>query len=257
MNRFFILLQKFKFEMTTKEKIFYEKYFENQAGRNSFEISEQFESEKYCFQKEILPLIPKDKNIKILDLGCGIGSLLKVLKEAGYQNLTGIDISKQQVEMAHQMGISEVKEANIIDYLKSKTTHFDLILGMDIIEHFPKKDLLDLLLLIKKALKKNGSVIFRTPNADAPFSSTFLYGDFTHENQLNFHSANQLMNSCGFSNIRVLDSFVYTPNPLKEILRKIIWFFLKIHFKLTLFASGRSAQNVLFTPNLIISAQIN
>jgi len=39
-------------------------------------------------------LLPRDRHIKILDPGCGRGEFLSILKEFGYENVTGIEIYK-------------------------------------------------------------------------------------------------------------------------------------------------------------------
>ena len=197
----------------------------------------------------------KNKEIEILDLGCGIGSLIEACKKKGYKNLIGIDISDQQVEIAHQLNVHEVIKADIFDYLKKHESAFDVISGMDIIEHFTKDELVDLVQLIKKALRKGGMAIFRTPNMDAPMASVFAMGDFTHENFLNKNAAEQLMLSLDFKNVEVFPSYMYVKGALKNLVRKLLWFRKSSSVKLILFASGRSSKHVVLTPNLIIRAQ--
>jgi hypothetical protein len=83
-------------------------------------------------------------------------------------------------------------------------------------------------------------------------TSVFSYGDFTHECLLNKSSALQLMKSCGYSNAEVSASMLKIQNPLKEIFRKFLWFFVVIKLKSQLFSSGRTWHQVVFTPNIII-----
>ena len=146
-------------------------------------------------------------------------------------------------------------KADIFDYLKKHESAFDVISGMDIIEHFTKDELVDLVQLIKKALRKGGMAIFRTPNMDAPMASVFAMGDFTHENFLNKNAAEQLMLSLDFKNVEVFPSYMYVKGALKNLVRKLLWFRKSSSVKLILFASGRSSKHVVLTPNLIIRAQ--
>lgn len=44
--------------------------------------------------------LPQNKNAKILDLGCGMGFCLYWLKRKGYENIIGIDLSAEMVEVA-------------------------------------------------------------------------------------------------------------------------------------------------------------
>lgn len=231
----------------------YQNYYQNQAARSGDGVVEH-KIKIDCIQlsKEVLPLLPIKKEIKLLDVGCGFGSLLKLLKDHGYKNILGLDISKEQVDKAQEMGIIEAKEGDIFEFLKDREEEYDVITGIDIIEHFSKDELVHLLSVIHKALKPSGLAIFRTPNMDAPFTSTFAYGDYTHQVFLNAGSAEQLMNACDFKDVNVFPSHIHVKGFAKESIRKILWFFVKLSVKLTLFASGKSTKHVLFTPNMII-----
>ncbi len=236
--------------------VLYKDYYQNQSGRAfQLQIEDKMKNDANLFSAEILPFLPKDKSIKILDIGCGFGSLVKLLKDSGYTNILGIDLSESQVAIAHQFGLSEVQVNDINDFLSSKENTFDVITGIDIIEHFSKDELIDLLNIIKKSLKLNGIAIFRTPNNDAPFATIYSRGDFTHENYLNGSSAEQLMLSMGFKEIEVNESHIVVAGFLKEILRKILWSIYTFKVKLILFASGRGSKNVLLSPNMIIKVK--
>ena len=235
-------------------KVLYANYHTTQSGRASLTSAEAlFEREKRQFEREILPLLHSaSKTSRIFDMGCGSGSLLKGLKEAGYSNLIGMDLSEEQVNMAHEFGVSEVVLGDAMQFFRSSEERFDVITGMDIIEHFTKDELVELLQLIQSKLKKGGMAIFRTPNMDAPIATAFAIGDFTHENYLNASSAEQVMLSCGFGDVKVKPSFMRVNGFLKEGLRGIFYRILSLRLKLQLFATARSTQKVLFTPNLII-----
>ena len=235
-------------------KVLYANYHTTQSGRASLTSAEAlFLREKRQFESEILPLLQSvSKSARIFDMGCGSGSLLKGLKDAGYTNVIGMDLSEEQVTMAHNFGVSEVVLGDAMQFFRSSEEQFDIITGMDIIEHFTKDELVELLQLIQSKLKKGGMAIFRTPNMDAPIATAFAIGDFTHENYLNASSAEQVMLSCGFSNVSVVPSFMRVNGFLKEGLRGILYRLLSLRLKLQLFATARSTQKVLFTPNLLI-----
>ncbi len=238
-------------------KTLYTDYYQNQSGRRfQLEIEEKMKRDEYHLSKEILPLIPKSKDIAILDIGCGFGSLIRMFKNKGYTKLKGIDLSESQVKVAHANGLNqEIEVADIHQFLSDKTGQFDVITGIDIIEHFSKDELVELLNIIKKSLKPGGIAIFRTPNNDAPFASVYANGDFTHENYMNASSATQLSLSLGFINVEVHASHLEVEGLLKEIIRKITWSILSLGIKLILFATARSTKNVLQTPNMIIKVQ--
>jgi 2-polyprenyl-3-methyl-5-hydroxy-6-metoxy-1,4-benzoquinol methylase len=235
-------------------KVLYANYHTTQSGRASLTSAESlFLREKRQFESEILPLLHSvPKSARIFDMGCGSGSLLKGLKEAGYTNLIGMDLSEEQVNMAHNFGVSEVVLGDAMQFFRGSEEQFDIITGMDIIEHFTKDELVELLQLIQSKLKRGGMAIFRTPNMDAPIATAFAIGDFTHENYLNASSAEQVMLSCGFGDVKVKPSFMLVNGFLKEGLRSVLYRILSLRLKLQLFATARSTQKVLFTPNLLI-----
>lgn len=235
-------------------KLFYEKYFESQAGRRlpQDQLKNNLEREIKLFQKEILPHVYSAKDSVVLDIGCGFGSLVETFKRSGFSNAQGIDISPDMVQTAAQLGIHGVKEADILPYLKAHPGAFDIITGMDIIEHFSKDELVELLHLVRHALKPGGRAIFRTPNTDAAFYTLYSYGDFTHENYMNASSAKQVMMNCGFPEVQVYASHLQAPGFVKEFFRKISWQLCLAFYKWQLFASGRSSSDVVFTPNMVI-----
>lgn len=234
-------------------ELLYNDYFNSQSGRTfHLDIEKKLITDSNILSREILPLIPADKNSALLDMGCGFGSLIYTLKKKGYTNLKGIDLSEGQVKVAHELGLTEIELQDLLPYLKNNKNKFDVITGIDIIEHFSKDELVEVLTCVKDALKPNGTAIFRTPNLDAPFATLFSNGDFTHENYINYSSANQLMLSMGFKNIQVLNSIMETQGFVKELFRKLTWAVMKTFIKLLIFSTARTTNAMVFSPNLII-----
>lgn len=240
-------------------EVLYSNYHSTQSGRASgTDAASLFKREARQFGREILPLLQHlDKSAVIFDMGCGSGSLLHVLQQAGYTGAYGMDISPEQVAMAASMGVSSVTEGDALAYVAGVEQQFDVLLGMDIIEHFTKNELTTLLQHIHKSLKPGGFAVFRTPNLDAPLATVFANGDFTHENYLNASSAQQVCMACGFNSVSVSPGVMFIENPAKELLRKLLWAGLKLRMKLWLLATARSSSNILFSPNMIIVARKN
>lgn len=91
----------------------------------------------YAYDRLLKGWLPQRKDAAILEVGCGWGRLLYFFKTRGYTNLQGVDISPEQVKIARQV-IDNVTERDAIEYLDSHSHSFDLIVGLDIIEHFRK-----------------------------------------------------------------------------------------------------------------------
>ena len=237
-------------------QILYSNYHTTQSGRASLTTAKElFDREALQFSQEIIPLLRGvSKEANIFDLGCGSGSLLSALSNAGFTNIAGMDLSEEQVNLAHSLGIDRVVKGNGLEYLENCEKQFDVILGMDIIEHFTKDELVELMQKIRNALKPNGLAIFRTPNLDSPMATVFANGDFTHENYLNASSAQQVLLAVGFSTVEVLPSFMRVTPIWKEWVRSFLYRCMVFRLKLQLFATARSTRNIVFTPNMLITA---
>jgi SAM-dependent methyltransferase len=238
-------------------QVLYANYHSTQSGRASgTDAKSLFDRETRQFAREILPLLSQQpKDAVIFDMGCGSGSLLKALQNQGFTQAQGMDISPEQVNVAAQMGVANVAQGDALAYVAASEGKFDILLGMDIIEHFTKDELVDLLQNIQKSLTPGGIAIFRTPNLDAFISSAFAHGDFTHENYMNASSAQQVCLACGFDQVSVLPGLMFIENPIKEWLRKCASMLVKLRFKLYLFATARSSKQVLWSPNMIVVAK--
>jgi 2-polyprenyl-3-methyl-5-hydroxy-6-metoxy-1,4-benzoquinol methylase len=235
-------------------KLLYQNYFESQAGRRlpQEQLHLNLKREMRLFQREIIPHIQHQKSASVLDIGCGYGSLVAAFQASGYELSQGIDISPDMVNTALKLGISGITQADILPFMQQHTQAFDVITGIDIIEHFSKDELVALLQAVKMSLKPGGVAVFRTPNVDAAFFTLYSYGDFTHENYMNASAAKQVMLNCGFTSVNIYPSCMKVSGFLKEALRKISWSWWMILYKWQIFASGRSASGIIFTPNMVI-----
>lgn len=207
----------------------------------------------YYLKREFSQYLPVSREATILDIGCGYGAMVATLHELGYRHSAGIDLSEDQINTGKQLGIDQLEVADINEYLNHSESQFDCIIGLDIIEHFSKDELVVLLETLSHALKPGGFLLFRTPNGDAFLSSLYALGDFTHECILNKSSALQLMMSCGFQ-AEVFPSYIEARGSLKELVRKVLWKMHLIRIRLSLFASGRTWHQSVFTPNILIRA---
>jgi len=233
----------------------YTNYFSHQASRTTLsDLVAQHEINCTYYQHEILPNLPSQREIKILELGAGYGSLQKFLHDTGYENSSGVDLSEEQVQQASTLGVYSVIVGDVFDTL-SNNTQFDAIIAIDLLEHFNRAEALALLELIYKSLNPGGVFIARSPNMDGPMASVFAHGDLTHDLFLNKSSAQQLLMAAGFSVVTVLPSCLHTPGTLKNLLRKWTWFWYRLHLKIVLFSTGRSSKQVILTPNLIMVAK--
>jgi len=197
--------------------------------------------------------LPKDKEAVILDVARGNGGFVYWLKELGYKNATGIDISPEQIEEARSLKIKDVELADLRIFLKNKTAYYDCLIARDIIEHFDKEEVLDILDIFYKSLKPNSVLIIQTPNAESPFGSRYRYYDLTHGLSFTTSSLNQALKTAGFKEMTF-----YPMGPvvhgLKSLIRYILWKIIVLIIKFYLVVETGSSKGI-FTQNLIAVAK--
>lgn len=158
---------------------------------------------KLWYNEKYLPLFKNyRRDAPLLDLGCGQGFMLKYLQSSGFTNLTGVDISEEQVEIAKSNGFNAI-QANAFDFLTKNESKFEIIIAIDIIEHFKKEELFELLKLIHKALIPGGLFIIQTPNGEGLMPGYVIFGDLTHYTILSPLSLKHILKLTGFNNIQI------------------------------------------------------
>ncbi len=199
--------------------------------------------------------LPERKDASILDIACGSGKLLHFFKQRGYTNLTGVDISPEQVKIARQV-IKKVKKANALDYLEAHSEAFDLITGLDVIEHFKKDEVLRLLDGCRAALKPKGRLILQTPNAESPWGAVHRYNDLTHEICFNPNALTRLLRLCGFDGIGTREAGpVQWGYSIKSSIRYYMWQIIRGLLKLYNIIETGGTGSGIFTRIFLITAK--
>lgn len=204
----------------------------------------QFSANNFYFGN----FLPRDKNAIILEIGCGDGNIMYWLKENGYPNARGIDLSQEQVDAGKLLGIYNIEVADLKTYLE--TNHnFDLILAKDVFEHFTRQEFFDTLIKIRKSLTTTGTLVIQVINGQGIFYTSHFFADVTHEMAYTEKSLRQLILAAGFNHIEV-----YPVNPMphgiKGMIRSILWKFKVATHKFWK-AAEYGAGSGIFTSNII------
>ncbi len=104
--------------------------------------------------------LPQDKEIRILDAGCGTGGVLQYLKN--YGEAFGIDISGTALGFCKRRKLLNLLRASASD-IPFKSEAFDVVVSTDVICHFQVKNDIEALKEIHRVLKKNGIAIVNVP----------------------------------------------------------------------------------------------
>lgn len=196
--------------------------------------------------------LPHNKEACCLDIACGSGTFLYFLKQKGYKNITGIDISPQQVALAKQV-CDDVREVDVKEFLASGSA-YDLITIFSFIEHLSRDEAMNLMDEVYKSLSPGGRIILITPNADSPFASHMRYGDITHEIIYNQSSLSSLLRACGFQNCKAFETGP-VPHGIISSIRWILWKMICSILKFYRLVEGGSAKNWIFTTEFIMVAE--
>ena len=145
-----------------------------------------------------------EKGSPILDLGCGRGEWLELLKENGYV-AKGVDFNRGMVRQCQQFGL-DVTESDMIEYLRNQQPNsFGALTGFHIIEHLSFKTLISLFDEVLRVLKSGGMVIFETPNPENLIvGACNFYFDPSHRNPLPPRLLNFLIESRGFGKTEII-----------------------------------------------------
>jgi 2-polyprenyl-3-methyl-5-hydroxy-6-metoxy-1,4-benzoquinol methylase len=139
---------------------------------------------------------------RILDVGCGDGFHLSLLREYGNKkwNLEGIDLDRRAVDAATRAGLKV--HLGSVEEIDLPTESYDLVFMIQTIEHVEKPDAV--LRAIYRLLRKGGRLVIVTDNTgsfDFKFFKSRYWGGYhfpRHFNLFNRKSLTKLAEKTGF-----------------------------------------------------------
>jgi O-antigen chain-terminating methyltransferase len=139
----------------------------------------------------------------VLDLGCGRGEWLELLKEAG-MHAAGVDLNTAMVAQCQQRELSAT-ESDALEYLrKIPNESFGAVTGFHIIEHLPLEVLINLIAEARRVLKAGGLAIFESPNCKNLIVGACNFNvDPTHRNPVFPETARFILETQGFADVRL------------------------------------------------------
>jgi O-antigen chain-terminating methyltransferase len=139
----------------------------------------------------------------IIDLGCGRGEWLELVKESGL-SAQGIDMNHLLVEDNQKRGL-DVIESDAFDYLgQLPESQLGAVTAFHLIEHLPHNLLVKLMDESLRVLKSGGVAIFETPNPqNLTVGASTFYADPTHKKPLHPDTQKFLMEYRGFARVEL------------------------------------------------------
>ncbi|MCM8764572.1 MAG: class I SAM-dependent methyltransferase [Candidatus Omnitrophica bacterium] len=176
--------------------IYDERYFER------WYIRMRFRRKRYL--KKLIEKIEKILNLQpgsLLDIGCGAGIFLEIMKEKGWE-ISATEISPYACRYCKENGFDviccQLEEAGFLD------SNFDLVTILDVIAHLHKPQ--NYLKEIHRILKQDGLLVIKTPHHP---SFLFVFANlfsFTNRSRSLLHIPAQI--------------FHFTPGSIKKFLSR-------------------------------------
>lgn len=209
----------------------YYKYFF--SGAHSPDISKWRNIESFNQAYGLLNRFSKKPKNSVLEIGCGYGCFLELLKRKGYKNLTGIEPDIQiSEEYKDENSGAEIINGDFVSH-NFENIKYDVIVMLASLEHF--LDPLQVLKISYDLLNEGGIMIIRVPCLEGFFRLNRLlgkklvpFGAPRHLYDFNKNTLRKIIRAAGFKTIEVAiganetaSSFIY--DKLIKII-KIIFF---------------------------------
>jgi SAM-dependent methyltransferase len=136
----------------------------------------------------------------VLDLGCGRGEFLSLLRDAGIE-AKGVDIDADMVAYARGEGL-EVEHTGAVEYLEGLADgSLGGIFAAQLLEHLPAPTVVRLLELAAAKLRPGGLLVAETINPLSPLALRNYFADLTHAQPLVPETLELLARQAGFASV--------------------------------------------------------
>lgn len=165
--------------------------------------------------EEYLPFFKKGK--KVVDLGCGRGEFLDLLKSK-WIDAEGIDINEQMVSISRDKGLA-CRKGDILEQLAEYGNgSLGGIFSSQVIEHLPPPYLKRLLEIAFLKLEPSAPIVLETINPTSVFALVQIYHlDISHKQPIHPQALKYLLESSGFEDVAIQYS-----SPLEEEMLKTL-----------------------------------
>ena len=139
----------------------------------------------------------------VLDVGCGRGELLELLREAGIA-ARGIDANERMASLCRERGLA-VEQADALEYLRAQPdASLGGLVAIQVVEHLPPDYLVAFLEAAYHALRPGAALVLETINVACwmAFFETYLR-DLTHARPLHPDTLRFLVEASGFTRVEV------------------------------------------------------
>lgn len=148
-------------------------------------------------------IVGADREMPILDVGCGFGLLVNALQRIGYRKVAGIDVDESQIKVAasHGLPCQLVSTEEQSEFFGAHRETHRVITLFDVLEHVPVDRQITFLATLRQSLVQGGRLIIQTPNASSPIAGHMRFIDHTHTSSFTCDSLRYILRSAGFASV--------------------------------------------------------
>jgi O-antigen chain-terminating methyltransferase len=160
-----------------------------------------FQEEIRKQQKDYLPYFKEEG--KVLDLGCGRGEFLELLRENGIE-ASGVDLNQQMVEICLDKGLP-CERGDLLEKLaEAENGSLAGIFCSQVIEHLPPAYMRRMIDLAYFKLGPGGTIILETINPASLFAlAEVFFLDLTHQKPVHPLALRFLLETSGFEDVGI------------------------------------------------------
>ena len=190
----------------------------NDPGINYFVFEERFRGPRAAIKQRQSAFLEYFEGCKnVLDIGCGRGEFLELLRENGIE-AEGADMDEDMVKYCTSKGL-KVTRADAISFLEGlEDKSLDGIFLDQVVEHLEPAYLVKMLELCYKKLNYGYNIVVETVNPLSLTSFANFYIDMTHKRPMHPETLRYLLASVNF---RDLDTKFFSPVPDDQRLKRL------------------------------------
>lgn len=186
-------------------------------------FEDEFRGSREDIKGRLMPYVERlvlvgagQQSMPILDIGCGRGEWLELLKENGLWAY-GIDINMMMVERSVSFGL-DARHAELIAHLTEVgDASRSALTAFHVVEHLPFTTMVDFIDEAFRVLVPGGLLILETPNPlTMRVGATTFYNDPTHRNPLMPEPLRFIVGHRGFIDAEVIELHPFTQGLLQE-----------------------------------------
>lgn len=139
---------------------------------------------------------------RVVDLGCGRGELLELLREGGVESL-GVESNPDQIARCRGKGL-EVEAADFMAWLEAQPARGNGALALlQVVEHLSLRDVQMIFRQALRVLRPGGVVLIETVNPHCPEALEWFFIDPTHQRPVYPELLELMMQHAGLTGIEI------------------------------------------------------